>query len=40
MVSSFLVPKTSTEFEKVTPNGGIKCRLGRLKSAMFDNIWL
>jgi len=34
---SFLMPKTLAKFNEVTPNKGTICRLGRLKSATFDN---
>jgi len=34
--SSFLTPKISTKFDRVTPYGGAKCRLSGSKSATFD----
>ena len=32
----FLTPKTSAKFNQVTPNGGAKCKWGKLKSANFN----
>ena len=36
MDSSFLKPKISAKFDRVTPYGGAKYRWGGLKSATFD----
>ena len=34
--SSFLMPKISAKFKRDHPNGGAKCRRGRLKLSTFD----
>jgi len=34
--NSLLMPKILVKFELNHPNGGAKCRLGKLKSAIFD----
>ena len=37
---SFFLPNLMTIFWRETPNGGVECRWGRLKSRFSTNIWL